>query len=132
MPKNRLEKFIRLFLYFSILSIGVFYILKSMKNEIQLYMTPSELVQYSGNNHIQLGGLVLQHSTKHTKNGVSFIVTDLKNQVKVYYQGLLPALFKENKGVVVIGDWNKKYVLATKVLAKHDENYMPPKVRRNS
>ena len=78
---------------------------------------------------IRIGGLVKENSIKKKGTSINFIITDLKNEIFVSYKGLVPNLFSENKGVVAEGKLSdKKYFIADKILAKHDENYMPPEV----
>ena len=76
-----------------------------------------------------MGGLVKEGSSSKEDDGINFIITDLKNEIIVTYSGLIPNLFSEGKGVVAEGKLkDKKYFVADKILAKHDENYMPPEV----
>ena len=78
-----------------------------------------------------MGGLVKEGSIKREKDRINFIITDLKNEIVVSYKGLVPNLFSQGKGVVAEGKLNdKKYFIADKILAKHDENYMPPEVSK--
>jgi cytochrome c-type biogenesis protein CcmE len=77
---------------------------------------------------IKLGGMVLNGSVKRASSNISFIVTDYTNSINVEYEGILPDLFKEDSGVVVLGYLNNQTVYAEEVLAKHDENYMPPNI----
>jgi cytochrome c-type biogenesis protein CcmE len=114
-----------------LVSIGASLILSALSKNINLYLTPSEIVYSSQplNNLIRVGGLVLPNSVRQFKNGlVTFDVSDGKEKVSVVYKGLLPGLFKPGKGVVVEGEWRNQTIEATQVLAKHDENYKPPKV----
>ena len=111
---------------------GVALIVSALNKNINLYLTPSELHQKSSSELkrvIKVGGLVEAHSVVYDKNGtITFKITDGKANVFVSYLGILPGLFQEGKGVVVEGRWENQQVNATLVLAKHDENYKPPKV----
>jgi len=130
MLKHRFKRLTYIVIMLSIISAGVFYILRAMQQQIQLYLTPSELLQQKKDSRtFQLGGMVNGVSYNKVGVGVWFYVTDFTTNVKVYYSGILPALFKDKKGVVVLGKWHKNYVVAKKVLAKHDENYQPPKIQ---
>ena len=124
------------FLSFSIL-IGIliiFFILKSLEDNVVYFLSPTEIHNKSDisfNNKIRVGGLVKMGSIIREENVINFIITDLKNEIAVSYNGLVPNLFSEGKGVVAEGKLNdKKYFIAEKILAKHDENYMPPEVSK--
>ena len=124
------------FLSFSIL-IGIliiFFTLKSLEDNVVYFFSPTEIHNKSDisfNNKIRVGGLVKMGSIIREENVINFIITDLKNEIAVSYNGLVPNLFSEGKGVVAEGKLNdKKYFIAEKILAKHDENYMPPEVSK--
>ena len=114
--------------------IIIFTILKSLEENVVYFFSPTEIYNkenISFNKKIRIGGLVKKNSV--SKNGilVKFIITDLKKEIIVSYNGLLPNLFAEEKGVVAEGILkDKKYFIADKILAKHDENYMPPEVSK--
>mgnify|MGYP001274782768 CR=1 FL=1 len=122
------------FLFLSLLltSIAIFIILKSLEENVVYFFSPSDIYNKSNisfNKNIRVGGLVKKGSIKKDQSTINFIITDLKNEVIVSYTGLLPNLFSEGKGVIVEGKLrDKKYFIAEKILAKHDENYMPPEV----
>jgi len=124
------------FLLFSFIIIAsiVFIVLKSLEENVVYFLSPSEI--YSNENisltkKIRVGGLVKINSITKSQSTVNFIVTDLKKEIVVSFTGLLPNLFSEGKGVVVEGKLkDKKYFIADKILAKHDENYMPPEVKK--
>ena len=125
----------RIFFLSSILLIAVlivFFTLRSLKDNVVYFLSPTEIHNKSDisfNKKIRVGGLVKIGSINKEGNMVNFIITDLKNEIVVSYSGLIPNLFSEGKGVVVEGKLNdKKYFIANKILAKHDENYMPPEV----
>lgn len=114
----------------SVLGLGGGLLLMAMRQHIELYLTPSQLLnsQVIQTQSFRLGGLVEMGSIQVDQKdvGVRFRVTDLKHHISVHYRGMLPALFKEGKGVVLSGRWQQGVVEATEVLAKHDENYRPP------
>ena len=117
---------------FLITVLIVFFTLKSLEDNVVYFLSPTEIHNKSDisfNKKIRVGGLVKEGSISKEGNIVNFIITDLKNEIVVSYSGLIPNLFSEGKGVVAEGKLNdKKYFIATKILAKHDENYMPPEV----
>ena len=111
----------------------VFFVLKSLEENVLYFLSPTEIYNkenISFNEKIRVGGLVKNGSVTHNQTSVNFIVTDLNNEIIVSYSGFLPNLFSEGKGVIVEGKLkDKKYFIANKILAKHDENYMPPEVK---
>ena len=117
-----------------LLTIVIFLILKSLEENIVYFFSPTEIYDkpnISLNKKIRIGGLVKEESIKKDQTSIKFIITDLKNEIIVSYDGVLPNLFSENKGVVAEGKLkDKKYFIADKILAKHDENYMPPEVSK--
>ena len=127
----------RIFFLSSIFLIAiliVFFALRTLKDNVVYFLSPTEIHNKSDisfNKKIRVGGLVKEGSISKEGNIVNFIITDLKNEIVVSYSGLIPNLFSEGKGVVAEGKLNdKKYFIASKILAKHDENYMPPEVSR--
>ena len=112
----------------------VFVVLKSLEANVVYFFSPSELYSkedISFNKKIRVGGLVKDGSIINNETSINFIVTDLNSEIIVSYKGSLPNLFSEGKGVVVEGKLkDKKYFIADKILAKHDENYMPPEVSK--
>ena len=131
--KNRLNK-IYLIIFF-LLSIGLitFFILRALEKNIDLYLTPSEVksVDFNQPDDFKLGGMVKVGSLQKLEGlEISFIVTDFQSEMTVIYEGVLPNLFKENSGVVATGSLNpeQNQFIATEILAKHDENYMPVKI----
>ena len=114
--------------------VVVFVVLKSLEENIVYFFSPTEIYNkenISFNKKIRVGGLVKEGSITNNQMSVNFIVTDLNNEIIVSYSGLLPNLFSEGKGVVAEGKLkDKKYFIADKILAKHDENYMPPEVSK--
>ena len=112
----------------------VFVVLKSLEENVVYFFSPTELYNkedISFNKKIRVGGLVKEDSITNDQTSVNFIITDLNNEIIVSYKGSLPNLFSEGKGVVAEGKLkDKKYFIADKILAKHDENYMPPEVSK--
>ena len=112
----------------------VFVVLKSLEENVVYFFSPTEIYNnenISFNKKIRVGGLVKEGSLTNNQKSINFIVTDLNNEIIVSYSGLLPNLFSEGKGVVAEGKLkDKKYFIADKILAKHDENYMPPEVSK--
>ena len=122
--------FITLILFTLILS--VFLVLKSLEENVVYFKSPSDiqLISEVKNKKIRVGGMVKTDSIKITSNEVKFIITDFKNEINVSYSGLIPNLFSEGKGVVAEGYLkDKSFLEASKILAKHDVNYMPPEVK---
>ena len=121
-------------LSFFIIGLVVFIILKSLEENVVYFFSPTEIYNKSDisfNKKIRIGGLVKEGSINRQEEAINFIITDLKNEIVVTYNGLVPNLFSEGKGVVAEGKLNdKKYFIAYKILAKHDENYMPPEVSK--
>ena len=131
--KNRLNK-IYIIIFF-LLSVGLitFFILRALEKNIDLYLTPSEVksVDFNQPDDFKLGGMVKVGSLQKLEGlEISFIVTDFQSEMTVIYEGVLPNLFKENSGVVATGSLNpeQNQFIATEILAKHDENYMPVKI----
>ena len=122
-----------LFLTLALCSIilTVFLVLKSLKENVVYFQSPSEvksLIELT-NKKIRIGGMVKDQSITINSDEINFIITDFKNEINVNYSGAVPNLFTEGKGVVAEGFLkDRNYFLATKILAKHDENYMPPEV----
>jgi len=123
--------FLSLLLIFLI--IGVFFILKSLSDNILYFKSPTD-IQLSQdiifNKKIRVGGMVKKNSISINKKEIKFIVTDFKNEIVVSYVGTVPNLFLEGKGVVAEGKLqDKNFFIADRILAKHDEKYMPPELK---
>ena len=130
--KNRLSIFIAI----SVLSILIIiFILKTLEDNVLYFYSPSDIGESNEivfGDKIKIGGMVKNGSIKTNKNEIKFIITDYKNEIIVSYKGTVPALFAEGKGVVEEGRLqDKKFFLAKRILAKHDENYMPPKIKES-
>jgi cytochrome c-type biogenesis protein CcmE len=112
--------------------LTVFLVLQSLKENVVYFQSPSEIKSLIELNKkkIRVGGMVKEKSVFINSDEVNFIITDFKNEINVVYSGAVPNLFAEGKGVVAEGFLkDKNYFTATKILAKHDENYMPPEVK---
>ena len=124
------------FLVFLLLSatVIIFLILKSLEENVVYFFSPSEIYNkpnISLNKKIRIGGLVKEDSISKDQTSIKFIITDLKKEIIVSYSGSVPNLFSEGKGVIAEGKLkDKKYFVADRILAKHDENYMPPEVAK--
>ena len=115
-----------------ILILTVFLVLKSLEENVVYFQSPSEIKSLTEltNNKIRVGGMVKKNSISMNSNEVNFIITDFKNEINVTYSGAVPNLFEEGKGVEAEGVLkDRNFFSATKILAKHDENYMPPEVK---
>ena len=114
------------------LILSVFLILKSLEENVVYFKSPSDIKTLSetNKNKIRVGGMVKKNSISIKEKKLNFIITDFENEINVSYSGAVPNLFSEGKGVVAEGYLkDKSFFLATKILAKHDENYMPPEVK---
>jgi len=115
-------------------TVIIFFIFKSLEENVVYFFSPTEIYDkpnISFNKKIRIGGLVKENSLNKSQKSIKFIITDLKNEIIVSYNGPLPNLFSEGKGVIAEGQLkDKKYFIANKILAKHDENYMPPEVSK--
>ena len=115
-----------------ILVLSVFLILKSLEENVIYFQSPSEIKSLPEvlKKKIRVGGMVKDNSVSLQVTELKFVITDFKNEINVIYSGAIPNLFEEGKGVVAEGFLkDKNFFLATKILAKHDENYMPPEVK---
>ncbi len=114
------------------LILSIFLILKSLEENVVYFQSPSEikLLEEVEKKKIRVGGMVKDKSISIKAKEIRFIITDFKNEINVTYSGVVPNLFSEGKGVVAEGYLkDKSFFVATKILAKHDENYMPPEVK---
>ena len=124
------------FLFLSLILVSVilsvFLILQSLKENVVYFQSPSEIQKINeiSKKKIRVGGMVKENSIIMDSDKINFIITDFKNEINVTYSGAVPNLFGEGKGVVAEGFLkDRNYFSATKILAKHDENYMPPEVK---
>ena len=109
---------------------GISLILYSLNSNLDYFFTPTELKQENipTDKRIKVGGMVQKDSVQRNLSKISFVITDYENSIKVVYDGIVPDLFKEDSGVVVLGYQKNQMIYAEEVLAKHDENYMPPNI----
>ena len=115
------------------LILTVFLVLKSLEENVVYFQSPSEIKALSelDKKKIRVGGMVKKDSILVKASELKFVITDFKNEINVVYSGVIPNLFTEGKGVVAEGYLkDRNFFLATKILAKHDENYMPPEVKK--
>ena len=125
-------RFFFIFLLLITLTLSIFLILKSLEENVVYFKSPTDvqLIYENKNEKIRIGGMVKKDSLEITKKEVKFIITDFKNEINVTYSGVVPNLFSEGKGVVAEGFLkDRNFFQASKILAKHDENYMPPEVK---
>ena len=131
--KNRFSILISLLI---ISLIAIFFILKVLEDNVMYFYSPSDIKNSDDINlkkKIRIGGMVKKGSILSNEREIKFVVTDLNNEIIVSYSGTVPALFAEGKGVVAEGKLkDKKFFIAKRILAKHDENYMPPELKGNS
>ena len=136
LKNKKLKRFSFLLVAFLSIALATFFVLKALDQKIVFFYTPSKLFEKEEDKmqYIRVGGLVKEKSINFSDDGlkVNFMITDNKKTVNVVFEGILPDLFRENQGVVAEGRFNKekKIFLAEKVLAKHDENYMPPEIHK--
>ena len=133
MLSRKVKSRIFFLIFFLILfSVIIFFVFRSLEKNIVYFFSPTEIYNkptIALNKKIRIGGLVKEESVNQENNSINLIITDLKNEIIVTYEGIVPNLFSEGKGVVAEGKLrDKKYFVADKILAKHDENYMPPEV----
>tara|TARA_B100001996_G_scaffold66343_1_gene48100 strand:+ start:210 stop:632 length:423 start_codon:yes stop_codon:yes gene_type:complete len=121
-----------IFLIFLSVALSVFLVFKALEENVVYFKSPTEVKNLPEleTKKIRVGGMVKKNSIIANDSEINFIITDFKNELVVSFKGSVPNLFEENKGVVAEGFLQDRYYLkATKILAKHDENYMPPEVK---
>lgn len=134
MPSRRQKKIYLILLMLLGIACVVGLVLYALKQNIDLYFTPTQITHHGvpKNAHFRIGGIVKKNSV-HYDQLISFVLTDTVNEVTVYYHGILPDLFREGQGIVANGRLNTQQdFIADEVLAKHDENYMPPQINISS
>ena len=128
--KNRI---LFLFFIFSLSIVAIFFILKSLNRNILYFSSPTEIKQREDipfEKAMRIGGMVKKGAITITQKNIQFIVTDFENEILISYSGTVPNLFAEEKGVVAEGKLrDKNFFIADRILAKHDENYMPPEIK---
>ena len=126
-------RFLFLSLILVVLILTVYLVLKSLEDNVVYFISPTEikeLGQIDYNKKYRVGGMVKKNSVSMSSNQINFIITDFKSEVGVKFSGVIPNLFSEEKGVVAEGFLkDRNFLEASKILAKHDENYMPPEVK---
>ena len=128
MKIHRKKRLINVLLLSLLSGAGVLMVLYALNSNLDYFFTPSELLteEVPSNRRVKVGGMVQEGSVRREDSIISFTITDYSKTIDVSYTGIVPDLFKEGSGVVVLGYLNNGKVDAEKVLAKHDENYMPP------
>ena len=125
-------RFFFIVLILTILALSIYLVLKSLEENVVYFQSPSEIKNIAEfkETKIRIGGMVKKDSVSINMNEINFIITDFKNEINVIYSGAVPNLFEEGKGVVAEGFLkDRNFFMASKILAKHDENYMPPEVK---
>ncbi|MDC0449265.1 cytochrome c maturation protein CcmE [Pelagibacteraceae bacterium] len=134
LTKKVKSRILFLFFIFLISAAGTIFILKSLNQNILYFSTPTEINQIEDiklGKAMRVGGMVKKNSIIVNKKNIQFIVTDFKNEILISYAGTVPNLFAEEKGVVAEGKLkDKKFFIADRILAKHDEEYMPPEIKQ--
>ena len=112
---------------------GIFFILQSLNNNILYFKSPTDIKNNQNINYgkkIRVGGMVKKNSLIIKEEEIKFIITDFNNELNISFSGTVPNLFSEEKGVVAEGKLqDKTFFIADRILAKHDENYMPPELK---
>ena len=129
---SKRKRFYIIFSAFSFFCFIVGITLIILQDNILFFYSPSEILQKNlkQNEKVRLGGLVEENSVVRNDIKINFTITDLKKNIEVSYEGILPDLFREGQGVIVQGYLKNNIFEATEVLAKHDENYMPPEIKK--
>ena len=135
MLTNKVKDRIFFLIFIFILSIAIiFFIIKSLNQNILYFSTPTEIKQKEDiviGKSMRVGGMVKKNSIIINEKNIQFIVTDFENEILISYSGTVPNLFAEDKGVVAEGKLNDKFFfIADRILAKHDEKYMPPEIKK--
>jgi cytochrome c-type biogenesis protein CcmE len=132
MKQHRKKRLINI-LFISLLSgSGVLMVLYALNTNLDYFYTPSEIIseKLPSNKRVKVGGMVRKGSVTRNGEDISFVITDYEESISVQYKGIVPDLFKEGSGVVALGYIENNSLKAEKVLAKHDENYMPPALNK--
>ena len=125
-------RFIFIFVLIFITILTSYLVLNNLKSNVVYFLSPTEIsnLREITNEKLRVGGMVKKNSIKIDSNNINFVITDFSNEIIVSFSGSVPNLFKEEKGVVAEGYLrDKNFFIANKILAKHDENYMPPEVK---
>ena len=134
LTKKAKSRIFFLFFVFVVSTIGIIFVLKSLNQNILYFSSPTEIKQREDiifGKAMRVGGMVKKNSIIISKDDIKFTVTDFKNEILITYSGTVPNLFAEGKGVVAEGKLkDKKFFIADRILAKHDEKYMPPEIKK--
>ena len=134
LTKKVKSRILFLFFIFAASSVGIIFILKSLNKNILYFSTPTEIKKKEDvilGKAMRVGGMVKKGSIIVNKKNIQFIVTDFDNEILITYAGTIPNLFAEEKGVVAEGRLkDKSFFIADRILAKHDEKYMPPEIKQ--
>jgi len=133
LPKKVKKRASLLAAFLAVSVISIFLILSALNKNVLYFKSPTDIKSSQDldyNKKFRVGGMVKKNTLKINGDEIKFIITDFKNEIKVSYRGTIPNLFGEGKGVVAEGKLqDKKFFLADRILAKHDENYMPPELK---
>ena len=132
MKQHRKKRLINILLISLLSGSGVLMVLYALNTNLDYFYTPSEIIseKLPSNKRVKVGGLVREGSVIRNGEDISFVITDYEESISVQYKGIVPDLFKEGSGVVALGYLENNSLKAEKVLAKHDENYMPPALNK--
>ena len=132
MKQHRKKRLINILLISLLSGSGVLMVLYALNTNLDYFYTPSEIIseELPSNKRIKVGGMVREGSVARNGEDISFVITDYEKSISVQYKGIVPDLFKEGSGVVALGYMENNTLKAEKVLAKHDENYMPPALNK--
>jgi len=132
MKQHRKKRLINILLISLLSGSGVLMVLYALNTNLDYFYTPSEIIseKLPSNKRVKVGGMVREGSVTRNGEDISFVITDYKESISVQYKGIVPDLFKEGSGVVALGYMENNSLKAEKVLAKHDENYMPPALNK--
>ena len=133
--KKKQNRLVVLLIFLFLMIFGIIYSIKILEDNILYFFSPTQINQKNNIDYtkkIRIGGMVKKGSISIEGDEIKFIVTDYKNEIIVSYSGTVPNLFSEDKGVVAEGKLkDKNFFIATRIVAKHDENYMPPEVKES-
>ena len=133
LPKKVKKRASLLTVFLAVSVISIFVILNYLNKNILYFKSPTEIKNSQNvdfNKKLRVGGMVKENTLKINEEEIKFTITDFKNEIKVSFRGTVPNLFSEGKGVVAEGKLqDKKFFIADRILAKHDENYMPPELK---
>ena len=132
MKQHRKKRLINILLISLLSGSGVLMVLYALNTNLDYFYTPSEIIseKLPSNKRVKIGGMVREGSVIRNGEDISFVITDYEESISVQYKGIVPDLFKEGSGVVALGYMENNSLKAEKVLAKHDENYMPPALNK--